>query len=113
MLKSKNVRIMLVLLIAMFLYTFVFGCGSTASNSITVTVDGEEITIILEDDGAIENLDTAVEKAVEPVLDLGDDVVEKARDTLKDVVKWGKDKNNDDDLSDLKGIGSFIDRSTQ
>lgn len=110
MLKYKNVRIMLVLLIAMFLYTFVLGCDGTVDNSVTVAIDGEEITITVKDDGAVEGADTAIEKVVGPVLDLGDAAVKAARDAEKGFLS---DLFSSDDLSDLHGAGNIIDRSTQ
>lgn len=89
---TKNIRIMLALFIIAGLYVFVFGC-----DDVTVSVEGKV------EDWTVTGVDDAIEDAAEPLLDFGDDAVEAARDTIKDVVEWGAE--TDEDLSDIWGVG--------
>lgn len=103
---TTAVRKMLLLVIAIGFLFITLGdtCGSD-DDPVVISTEGKI------EDWSVTGLDTTIEKAADPILDLGDDAVEAVRDTLNDVVKWGTSKN--DDLSDIQGIGSFIDRSTQ
>ena len=78
---TKNVRTMLVLLLVAFLYVFVFGCEDTGEISISVEGGVE--------DWEVKNLDTAIEKMAEPVLDFGDTAVKTLRDAETEAIKWG------------------------
>jgi len=60
--------------------------------------------VIFHDDGSVQNLDTNIEKVAEPLLDFGDDIVKEVRDAEKEIIRWGKDA--DDDMSDLWGVGA-------
>jgi len=76
---TKNVKTMFLLLLVAFVYMFVFGCGDTGE--ITISVEGDV------EDWEVKNLDTAIEKVAEPILDFGDSVVEFARDTETDAIE--------------------------
>ncbi len=93
---TRNIKTMLLLLLVAFLYVFVFGCEDTGD--ISISVEGKI------EDWKVENLDTAIEKAVEPVLDFGDDVVEVARDVEKKAIKWGNDPQNDPNDLSMEGF---------
>jgi len=75
---TKNVKISLLLLLVAFLYVFVFGCDDVTVNT-SGTMDTWSAT----------GIDTAIEDAAAPILDLGDAAVEALRDAETEAIKWG------------------------